>query len=63
MQLSTNLPTSLKEYERFKRMGGVLIMNVSIEADAEFMRLLERDNVRRYENLIGNMQLSVRKKK
>ncbi len=31
-------------------------MNVSKEADAEFMRLLERDDPKRYENLVKNMR-------
>ena len=37
------------------------VMNVSKEADAEFMRLLQRDDPRRFANLTRNMRLSVTK--
>jgi hypothetical protein len=34
-------------------------MNVSPEADAEFMRLLEKEDPKRYANLIRNMRQSI----
>jgi hypothetical protein len=34
-------------------------MNVSPEADAEFMRLLKKEDPKRYANLIRNMQQSL----
>jgi len=56
MQLSTNLPYGSAAVQQHINSGAKLQMNVSAEADAAFMRELQRDDSQRYDRLIKNLQ-------
>jgi hypothetical protein len=56
MQLSTNLPYGLRAVQQHIASGAKLSMNVSPEADAAFVRELQREDSQRYERLVKNIQ-------
>ena len=56
MQLSTNLPTSLKQYDSLPGTPLRLPMNVSRESDASFMAELKRTDPVRHRRLVDRFQ-------
>lgn len=56
MQFSTDLPYGSKAIHQHIDSGAKLSMNVSSEADAAFMRELQREDSQRYERLVKNIQ-------
>jgi hypothetical protein len=56
MQLSTDLPYGSKAIREHIDSGAKFSMNVSPEADAAFMRELQREDSQRYDRLMKNIQ-------
>jgi len=56
MQFSTDLPYASKAVQQHIDSGAKLQMNVSAEADAAFMRELQREDSQRYDRLMKTLQ-------
>jgi len=56
MQLSTDLTYGLRAVQQHIASGAKLPMNVSAEADAAFMRELQREDSQGYDRLMKNIQ-------
>jgi hypothetical protein len=56
MQFSTDLPCGSAAVQQHIDSGAKLPMNVTPEADAAFMRELQREDSQRYDRLMKNIQ-------